>query len=54
MPDYQKMYHILSNEVSKAIDILQQAQAVTEEYYLTSAEAPVHVLRDNDRKSTEN
>jgi hypothetical protein len=36
MPDYQKMYHILFNEVSQVIEALEQAQCETEEMYIGS------------------
>ena len=38
MPDYQKMYHSLFNDVTDAISKLQQAQQKTEEMYLDSKE----------------
>ena len=34
MPDYQKMYHSLFNNVTDAIRILQSAQQQTEEDYM--------------------
>ena len=34
MPDYQKMYTTLFNEVTDAITLLQHAQQSTEELYL--------------------
>lgn len=39
MPDYQKMYHSLFNDVTDAISKLQQAQQKTEEMYMDSKEA---------------
>lgn len=38
MPDYQKMYHALFNDVTDAISKLQQAQQKTEEMYMDSKE----------------
>ena len=38
MPDYQKMYHSLFNDVTDAISKLQQAQQKTEELYMDSKE----------------
>ncbi|MCI1965478.1 MAG: hypothetical protein LKJ17_05005 [Oscillospiraceae bacterium] len=38
MPDYQKMYHSLFNDVTDAISKLQQAQQKTEEMYMDSKE----------------
>ena len=38
MPDYQKMYHSLFNDVTDAITKLQQAQRKTEEMYMDSKE----------------
>ncbi|MEM5768811.1 MAG: hypothetical protein AAGU32_11075 [Bacillota bacterium] len=38
MPDYQKMYHSLFNDVTDTVTKLQQAQQKTEEMYLDSKE----------------
>ena len=38
MPDYQKMYHSLFNDVTDAVTKLQQAQQKTEEMYMDSKE----------------
>lgn len=38
MPDYQKMYHSLFNDVTDAIAKLQQTQQKTEEMYMDSKE----------------
>ncbi len=38
MPDYQKMYHSLFNDVTDAISKLQQAQQKSEEMYMDSKE----------------
>lgn len=50
MPDYQKMYHSLFNDVTDAISKLQQAQQKTEEMYLDSKET---VLTPFVKKSEE-
>lgn len=45
MPDYQKMYHSLFNDVTEVITKLQQAQQKTEELYINSKETvltPLH------------
>ncbi|MBQ4101063.1 MAG: hypothetical protein IJC83_05915 [Oscillospiraceae bacterium] len=41
MADYKKMYSILFNEMTKAIDILQQAQIKTEEMFISADDTPV-------------
>jgi len=38
MPDYQKMYHSLFNDVTDAVTKLQNAQQKTEEMYMDSKE----------------
>lgn len=56
MPDYQKMYHSLFNDVTDAISKLQQAQQKTEEMYLDSKETVLTLFvkkseeQTNDRK----
>lgn len=45
MPDYKKMYTTLFNEVTDAIERLQEAQQKTEELYL-NAEESVHILTE--------
>ena len=50
MPDYQKMYHSLFNDVTDAISRLQQAQQKTEEMYMDSKET---VLTPFVKKSEE-
>lgn len=47
MPDYQKMYHSLFNDVTDAITKLQQAQQKTEEMYMNSQETVLTTLRSN-------
>ena len=57
MPDYQKMYHLLFNDVTDAIAKLQQAQQKTEEMYMDSKETVLTPFlkkseeQKNDRKS---
>jgi hypothetical protein len=56
MPDYQKMYHALFNDVTDAISKLQQAQQKTEEMYMDSKETVLTPFlkkseeQTNDRK----
>lgn len=56
MPDYQKMYHSLFNDVTDAISKLQQAQQKTEEMYMDSKETVLTPFlkkseeQKNDRK----
>ncbi|MFT8889886.1 MAG: hypothetical protein ABF904_13890 [Ethanoligenens sp.] len=50
MPDYQKMYHALFNDVTDAISKLQQAQQRTEEMYISSKETVLTPLRQNTGK----
>lgn len=45
MPDYQKMYHSLFNDVSDAISKLQEAQQKTEEIYIDSKEPVLTTLK---------
>ncbi len=44
MPDYQKMYHSLFNDVTDAITRLQQAQQKTEQLYIDSPEPTLTAL----------
>jgi hypothetical protein len=48
MPDYQKMYHSLFNDVTDAIAKLQQAQQKTEEVYIDSRESVLSMLHRGD------
>lgn len=58
MPDYQKMYHSLFNDVTDVITKLQQAQQKTEEMYMNSKETVLTPFlkkseeKEIDRKST--
>lgn len=40
MPDYQRLYLSLFNDVTNAIELLQRAQQTAEEEYIASAETP--------------
>lgn len=60
MPDYQKMYHSLFNDVTDTISKLQQTQEKTEEMYMGSKETVLTTLRGGssekhqDAQSSEN
>ena len=45
MPNYQKMYCVLFQEVTRVIEQLQAAQRETEELYMDSGEAPVALIK---------
>jgi len=52
MPDYQKMYHSLFNDVTDAISNLQQAQQRTEEIYMDSKETVLTpLLKKSEEKA---
>jgi len=51
MPDYEKMYYLLFNEMSKAIQILQMVERNTEEIYISSPET---ILKQFSEKALEN
>jgi len=53
MPDYQKMYHALFNDVTNVVSTLQQAQQKTEEMYVDSMEAQLISLQGGDKKETD-
>jgi len=38
VPDYEKMYHVLFNKVTNAIEQLQTAQQITEEICIATDE----------------
>lgn len=44
MPDYKEMYQKLFCSMTKAIAILQEAQQVTEEMYISAEPADIRVL----------
>jgi len=49
MTDYKSMYYLLFNEVTKVIEQLEKVQEKVEEMYLKSEDAPIVVLRDDDK-----
>ncbi len=51
MPDYKKMYLTLFNKISDTIEELRQTQAETEEQYLDSVEANLHLLQPEKESS---
>jgi hypothetical protein len=51
MPDYQKMYHSLFNDVTDAVSRLQQAQQRTEELYMNSPETILTPIPGGDDKN---
>jgi len=53
MPDYAEMYKTLFRAMTMAITILQEAQQVTEEMYISSDETVLHVLPQDDLSETE-
>lgn len=56
MPDYQKLYHSLFNDVTDAISKLQQAQQKTEEMYMDSKETVLtpFVKKSEEQKNDRN
>ncbi len=53
MADYEKMYYELFGAVTKAIEILQQAQVDTEEMYISAKEPPIAILPKNENNDKE-
>jgi len=57
MPDHAKMYRHVFNAATDAISLLQKAQQVAEEMYISAPEPQVHVLKpgesDGDRPTEE-
>lgn len=49
MPDYQKMYSILFNGITDAINRLQQIQITAEELYMDSEEIPLNIIGAQER-----
>ena len=49
MPDYQKMYHLLFNDVTDAITRLQQAQQKTEQIYVEDAAPTINIAKDGPK-----
>jgi hypothetical protein len=52
MPDYQKMYHSLFNDVTDAISKLQRAQQKTEEMYVDSKDTVLTSFPGGGEKKT--
>ena len=48
MADYKKMYTKLFNTVTDTINLLQAAQAETEEMFLSQKDTEIVVLNPND------
>jgi hypothetical protein len=44
MPDYQKMYSLLFNEITGIIEQLQTVQIKAEELYINSTRIPVKLI----------
>lgn len=53
MADYYKMYHILFNEITKAIEGMQKAQCETEELYMTEPEVALTIVQNHDNPKHE-
>jgi len=53
MPDYQKMYYSLFNDVTDTVTKLQQAQQKTEEMYGDSMEPKLTSLQGGDKPETD-
>ena len=44
MPDYQKMYSTLFNQITNSIEQLKSTQQETEEMYMESSDTPVKMV----------
>lgn len=44
MADYKSMYAVLFNDVTTAIELLQQAQQKTEEIYISGEDTPLTIV----------
>lgn len=44
MPDYKRMYAVLFREMTKAITIMQEAQQLTEEMYISSDDPIIKII----------
>jgi presenilin-like A22 family membrane protease len=53
MPDYQKMYLLLFNELYDVIEHLKEAMLKTEELYMDAEEPLLIVLPEHDELPTE-
>lgn len=54
MPDYEILYHKLSNEISETIECLQQVQLDVEEMYLDMCEEEFPNVEDLEYFDEEN
>jgi len=54
MPDYQKMYHSLFNDVTDVVTKLQEAQQKTEEMYMDSKETVLTELKGSASENKAN
>lgn len=52
MPDYQKMYLALFNDVTDIIHELQEAQRKTEKMYIDSNDPSLTVINSSDNTTT--
>lgn len=50
MPNYQKMYALLFNEISRAISMLQEAQCKAEELFLAEEEQPRLIVKKQNEE----
>ncbi|RPF43251.1 hypothetical protein EDD70_2214 [Hydrogenoanaerobacterium saccharovorans] len=48
MPDYQKMYHVLFNQITNTIEDLQRVQQQTEELYVCAQELAPSLPTEQD------
>ena len=49
MPDYQSMYATLFQSITQVIDILQYAQQVAEEMYISAEETVIRLLPSDEK-----
>lgn len=54
MPDYQKMYHTLFNEITDIIEQLQSVQIKTEELYINSKGTSLKIMQEIEPENCEN
>lgn len=54
MPDYKSMYFQLYNQVTEAINILQNAQIMAEEAYISESKPSIIPLTREDKKDPQN
>ena len=53
MADYAEMYRLLFREITKVINILQEAQLDTEEMYISADDTTITLLRPADSNENE-